>query len=498
MAQKILSALGIGMIAMLFLVSCQDEPSSGKGKLTFKGVDLSNAKALALVQEGGNAANAPRRLRADGQDPDEPTHKFLYTVDEDGNMHVAIFYFNEVDSSAATKALRLSIENIFAVGDDYLWLYGCQYDCDDINALPSYAQRYVRDQIEASRNRPGHFQYLIRKTDGALFNLTDINVLPLNWDGKISIAGNTQTTNPTSNDLKQYGMVAQVGKELYWADGHYQGGVRKLVDNGSTLDFVKLDYRANIAYVLADGQGHLGTVLSYESNVPTNPAFINGNNANLVQGLPSEINVAYPRMHCIGGKYFVSHGYNWNSSLEPAIYSLAFDGNTATATRIIDKHSLPEYGYGYPNRIEGSTYSYLSTNENGTIIETFDANALTFTVEQLPDGFPSWPQAYDEEGNAYSFETEKQTDMSYVIVYNLPTRTATRHEIDRSDVPQYNVITVIGFDRSMKAMIEEAILPDGSTVSLITHMTGENAFKTVVMGTEASGTAVVATIVQLN
>ena len=88
--------------------------------------------------------------------------------------------------------------------------------------------------------------------------------------------------------------------------------------------------------------------------------------------------------------------------------------------------------------------------------------------------------------------------MTYVIVYNLPTRTATRHEIDRSDVPQYNVIKVIGFDRSMKAMIEEAILPDGSTVSLITYMTGENAFKTVVMGTEASGTAVVATIVQLN
>ena len=29
-------------------------------------------------------------------------------------------------------------------------------------------------------------------------------------------------------------------------------------------------------------------------------------------------------------------------------------------------------------------------------------------------------------------------------------------------------------------------------------MTGENAFKTMVMGSEASGTAVVATIVQLN
>ncbi len=489
MAQKILSALGIGMIAMLFLVSCKDEPSLSK-KLTFKGVDLSNAKALALVQEGGNAANAPRRLRADGQDPDEPTHKFLYTVDEDGNMHAAIFYFNEADSTMDTKALRLSIENIFAVGDNYLWLYGCQYDCDDLDLLPEKARKYVQEQIDASRKRPGHYNYLIRKTDGALFDLTNLTVLPIDWDGSI------KNSVKTSNDLKQYGMVAQVGKELYWAEGNYQGGLRKLVDQGSTMDQVNLDFHANIAYVLGDGQGHLGTVLSYSSNMPTNPAFINGNLANLVQGLPNDM--GFPRMHFIGGKYFVSYGYNWDSSLEPAIYTISFEGNTAQATLAVAGHSLPEYGYGYPCRVEGSTYSYLTDEGEGAIIRTFDANTLSFSVEKLPEGFPSWNEAYDEEGNAYSMETEKQTDMTYVIVYNLPTRTATRHEIDRSDVPQYNVIKVIGFDRSMKAMIEEAILPDGSTVSLITYMTGENAFKTVVMGTEASGTAVVATIVQLN
>lgn len=487
MAQKILSALGIGMIAMLFLVSCEDEPSSSS-KLTFKGVNLNNAKALALVQEGNGGSKAPRKMPAD--EGEKPQTKFLYTVDEEGNMNAAIFYFNEVDSTTNTKALRLSIENIFAVGDNYLWLYGCQYDCDDLDLLPEKARKYVQEQIDASRKRPGHYNYLIRKTDGALFDLTNLTVLPIDWDGSI------KNSVKTSNDLKQYGMVAQVGKELYWAEGNYQGGLRKLVDNGSTMDQVNLDYHANIAYVIGDGNGHLGTVLSYSSNMPTNPAFINGNLANLVQGLPNDM--GFPRMHFIGGKYFVSHGYNWDSSLEPAIYTISFEGNTAQATLAVAGHSLPEYGYGYPCRVEGSTYSYLTDEGEGAIIRTFDANTLSFSVEKLPEGFPSWNEAYDEEGNAYSMETEKQTDMSYVIVYNLPTRTATRHEIDRSDVPQYNVIKVIGFDRSMKAMIEEAILPDGSTVSLITYMTGENAFKTVVMGTEASGTAVVATIVQLN
>ena len=487
MAQKILSALGIGMIAMLFLVSCEDEPSSSS-KLTFKGVNLNNAKALALVQEGNGGSKAPRKMPAD--EGEKPQTKFLYTVDEEGNMNAAIFYFNEVDSTTNTKALRLSIENIFAVGDDYLWLYGCQYDCDDLDLLPEKARKYVQEQIDASRKRPGHYNYLIRKTDGALFDLTNLTVLPIDWDGSI------KNSVKTSNDLKQYGMVAQVGKELYWAEGNYQGGLRKLVDNGSTMDQVNLDYHANIAYVIGDGNGHLGTVLSYSSNMPTNPAFINGNLANLVQGLPNDM--GFPRMHFIGGKYFVSHGYNWDSSLEPAIYTISFEGNTAQATLAVAGHSLPEYGYGYPCRVEGSTYSYLTDEGEGAIIRTFDANTLSFSVEKLPEGFPSWNEAYDEEGNAYSMETEKHTDMTYVIVYNLPTRTATRHEIDRSDVPQYNVIKVIGFDRSMKAMIEEAILPDGSTVSLITYMTGENAFKTVVMGTEASGTAVVATIVQLN
>ena len=487
MAQKILSALGIGMIAMLFLVSCKDEPSSSS-KLTFKGVNLNNAKALALVQEGNGGSKAPRKMPAD--EGEKPQTKFLYTVDEEGNMNAAIFYFNEVDSTTNTKALRLSIENIFAVGDDYLWLYGCQYDCDDLDLLPEEARKYVQEQIDASRNRPGHYNYLIRKTDGALFDLTNLTVLPIDWDGSI------KNSVKTSNDLKQYGMVAQVGKELYWAEGNYQGGLRKLVDQGSTMDQVNLDFHANIAYVLGDGQGHLGTVLSYGGNVPTNPAFINGNYANLVQGLPNEM--GYPRMHYIGGKYLISQSYNWNGSEEPAIYSVSFDGGTANATKCVAGDALPEYGYGHPVVVEGSTYSWLTNDGYSTFIKTFDANTLSFSTEKLPEGFPSWEGDYDEEGNAYSMETEKQTDMTYVIVYNLPTRTATRHDIDRSDVPQYNVITVIGFDRSMKAMIEEAILPDGSTVSLITYMTGENAFKTVVMGTEASGTAVVATIVQLN
>lgn len=494
MNTKLLSVLGIIVCAMLFFVSCQDEPSSSS-KLTFKGVNLNNAKALALVQEGNGSANAPRRMCADEGEQDEPTTKFLYTVDADGNMHVAFFYFNEVDSTTDTQALRLSIENIFSVGDDYLWLYGCQYYCDNLDALPldKWGREFIQGEINASRNRPGHFNFLLRKTDGALFNLSNINVVPLDWEGKIKIEGFELTT---SNELKQYGLVSQVGKELYWAIGNYQGGLCKLVDNGRTMDLVGLDYHANIAYVIGDGQGHLGTVLSYSSNVPTNPAFINGNYANLVQGLPNEM--GYPRMHYIGGKYLISQGYNWNGSEEPAIYSVSFDGGTANATKCVAGDALPEYGYGHPVVVEGSTYSWLTNDGYSTFIKTFDSNTLSFSTEKLPEGFPSWERDYDEEGNAYSVDFEKQTDMSYIDVYNLPTRTKTRHDIDRSAVPQFNAWEDLRYDKGSKAVIEVVILADGSTVSLITPVNGEGAFKTVVMGSEASGTAVVATIVQLN
>lgn len=494
---KKLTFLSLLVATMCIFTSCQDEPSSSS-KLTFKGVNLNNAKALALVQEGNGSANAPRKMRADAGEQDEPTTKFLYTVDADGNMHVAFFYFNEVDSTTDTQALRLSIENIFSVGDDYLWLYGCQYYCDNLDALPldKWGRDYVQGEINASRNRPGHFNFLMRKTDGALFNLSNINVVPLDWEGKIKIEGFELTT---SNELKQYGLVTQVGKELYWAIGNYQGGLCKLVDNGSTMDLVGLDYHANIAYVIGDGKGHLGTVLSYSSNVPTNPAFINGNNANLVQGLSSELEGSYPRMHYIGGKYFVSHGYNWNSSLESAVYSVSIgDDGIANATICVAGDALPEYGYGHPVVVEGSTYSWLTNDGYSTFIKTFDANTLSFSKETLPAGFPSWEGDYDEEGNAYSVEFEKQTDMSYIDVYNLPTRTKTRHDVDRSAVPQYNVIESVKYDRGMKAVLEVVILADGSTVSLITPVSGEGAFKTVVMGTESSKTAVVATIVQLN
>ena len=495
MNTKILSAFGIGMIAMLFLVSCQDEPSSSN-KLTFKGVDLRNAKALALVHETKGSANAPLKARADGGEQDDPTTKFLYTVDENGNMSVAFFYFNEVDSTVNTQALRLSIENIFTVGDDYLWLYGCQYYCDNLDALPldKWGRDYIQGEINASRNRPGHFNFLLRKTDGALFNISNINVVPLNSEGKLAV-NYWPIENPTSKDLKQYGLVAQVGKELYWAIGNYQGGLCKLVDNGSTMDLVGLDYHANIAYIVGDGQGHLGTVLSYSSNVPTNPAFINGIYANLVQGLPN--NLYMPNLHYIGGKYFISAGIDGDNS-SGGIYAVSFDNGTATATLCVQGKTLPGYGYYHPVVVEGSTYSWLTDDGNSAIIKTFDANTLLFSTENLPEGFPSWEGDYDDEGNAYSAAFSKQIDMSYVDVYNLPTRTKTRHQVDRSEVPQYNVIGSAIYDRGSKAVIEVAIMADGSTVTLITPMTGEGAFKTVVMGTEASGTAVVATIVQLN
>ena len=486
MTKKIISALGVGMIAMMVFVSCQDEVPGG-GKMTFKGVNLNNAKALALVHETKGSAKAPSKMRADGREQDDPTTKFLYTVDEDGNMSVAIFYFNEVDSTQDTKALRLSIDNIFTVGDDYLWLYGCQYYCDDLDALPidKWGRDYVQGEINASHNRPGHYNFLLRKTDGALFNIND--AVPLNESGQIVIAG-WPVENPTSNDLKQYGMVAQVDKELYWASGSYYGGLCKLVDKGSTMDLVGLDFKANLAYVVADGQGHLGTVLAYGGNAPTSPAFINGIYANLVQGLN---NLSNPNMHCIGGKYFISSYWN-----EGGIYAVSFDNGTATLC--VPGHTLPGYGYGYPVVIDGPIYSYMTEGSDGAVIRTFDANTLTFSEEQLPEGFPSWATAYDEEGNAYSVDFEKEFNMDYIMVYNLPTRTATRHDVDRSEVPQYNFRESCFYTRSIKSVIESVVLPDGSTVVLVTPVTGENAFKTTIMGTEASGTAVVATLIQLN
>ena len=151
MNTKILSALGIGMIAMLFLVSCQDEPSSSS-KLTFKGVN-NNAKALALVQEGNGSANAPRRMRAD--EGEKPQTKFLYTVDENGNMSAAIFYFNEVDSTTNTKALRLSIENIFSVGDDYLWFTAVNMTAMTSTHCPQGHASMYRNRLMPAVTAPG-------------------------------------------------------------------------------------------------------------------------------------------------------------------------------------------------------------------------------------------------------------------------------------------------------------------------------------------------------
>ena len=55
---------------------------------------LWEARARLYAPETGDYVNdeTMQVMRADGQDQDEPTHKFLFTVDEDGNMHVAILW----------------------------------------------------------------------------------------------------------------------------------------------------------------------------------------------------------------------------------------------------------------------------------------------------------------------------------------------------------------------------------------------------------------------
>ena len=75
MANKILSTLGIGMIAMLFLVSCEDNVGGKATSMKFKRMDIAGAKAIALASDGSSQQKAPARIKADGE---EPTYNVSY------------------------------------------------------------------------------------------------------------------------------------------------------------------------------------------------------------------------------------------------------------------------------------------------------------------------------------------------------------------------------------------------------------------------------------
>ena len=70
--------------------------------------------------------------------------------------------------------------------------------------------------------------------------------------------------------------------------------------------------------------------------------------------------------------------------------------------------------------------------------------------------------------------------------------------VDRSQVPQYNMVTECNYDGGIMAFIESAIKADGATMTLVTDVTGpERGITRVQSQTGANNNVVISTLIPL-
>ena len=65
-----LTFLALLIAAIGMLTSCEGNSGGSASSMTFKRMDIAGAKAIALASDGSSRNNGPKRMLAEGDDPD--------------------------------------------------------------------------------------------------------------------------------------------------------------------------------------------------------------------------------------------------------------------------------------------------------------------------------------------------------------------------------------------------------------------------------------------
>lgn len=490
------------ILALVFSISCKKNKKDGGGSdYSFKinKVNLNGAKYLALGAKEGSK---------DGE-----TGGFLYSVDEEGNLSVVAYDYECSDGGVASELkqnLTVSITAMIPVGDIYIWLMGCRYQCNNYGAFSEDMQDRIRGMVDHSWWSDYGENFLIRRSDGKIYDINETAArfpignlkygggpnIPWIFDNGMPLGGDL-----TGDRLRKLGLIAQVDDDVFIASGGYNGGLAKLRINGDNVNVISVmpgteTQPINIAYAITDNAGHLGTCISYGSNTPHVAAIMNSNgDLPAIQGIPVATgwdNSNYPEMRCIGGKYFVS--VYTADNYEGTIYRVDIDGDAATGMAVAT-------GYFIADPCEtAQIMTYVSDDENYSwtnceTLYTFNANTYQLTANTLPAGWPLYTQ-FDAEGHYY--QANVANGLQSFTIYTLADLNTETVTCDRSQVPQYNMVTECKFDGGIMAFIESAIKADGSTVTIVTPVNGpERGISRLESQTEPNNNVVVSTLIPL-
>lgn len=502
--KKIFSIVSFSLL-MLLMVSCKDDNKIYR--FSINGINTSGIKYLTIASESGSNSKSSSQY-------------YLYSIDENGDMNIVAYEYQCEDDGTATELSRnltLVINQIVLVGDNYIWLVGCRYQCDDYSGFSESMQDNIRGIVRHSEESNFGENFLIRKSDGKIFDLNDVVVrfpigsyhFPgLGNVGLVSDNGMPIDGDITGDRMRKLGLINQVDGDIFLASGSWLGNLHKLHDNGNTLSMIEVlpgsagNY-INIAYSVTDNQGHIGTCIGYSGNHPDVAAIMAPDGTfPAIQGIPVLQNgsSANPEMRCIGGKFFVSVYFSrWDGDnyigIVDSIYRVDINGSVATATAVAKGHFTEDECETYNTIVyvsDEECYSWYSCSS----LYTFNSTTYQLTESTLPSGWPQY-SLFDAEGHHY--RSHVNNGLQSFTIYSLATLQTEEVVCNRSQVPSFNFMQSCSYDGGIKAFVESVIMADGSTAAIVTPVTGDDrGVSRLESRTGANNNVVVNTLIPLN
>ena len=175
-------------VLALFILgsSCsnKEEPTSNSDNIDIRPVamDMKDVKGFAIVENNITKANSDTTTTAPYS---------LYSIDENGAVKLSIFYFEvitnedeegDITQSELQKKISDAIQIVPSLVTDfgkYILFSGCEYQLD--NTGLSDQEMAVCSRFIAENAKMSEMAYLIRKSDGALFDLSDQSLFKFHY-----------------------------------------------------------------------------------------------------------------------------------------------------------------------------------------------------------------------------------------------------------------------------------------------------------------------------
>lgn len=487
MKTRILYALA-AIVVVLGMVSCE---GSGGGKVNgvkFRRMNLNGVNTLALASRGAKAGNnAPARLRATGDD-ELVEAGMAYSVSEDGTM-VEITYAIDCGGSGDAKNLikanlRLSMQYVYAIGDDWLWLYGCNYVYPDLDSLPEPAYSKIKEVI--AEHSDYHNNYLVRRKDGALFE----------WDGSQGrpFYGNVKW-DAAQTDV--YGIVESMKGEIYANSDYHMyphSMIYRLKDEGNQLAVTAMHSdKLKTDVMMPDKRGAFGLNLFYE----------NEHEGFEGEGIPGIMFIPSGKIVGFDESYKLISVNETLYAIKPLeqtleVYSVTIseaEGKALVGEKVTEISGVDRSFLEYIPKVNRGEFSTWLLGGNKFV---FDLNKWSISWSSLPAHYPN--EGY-YQGIAYVMESDQQS----FYICDLSKSEAERVSIDyselNSDVSIVKSTISANWQYSPRAMAfrKSALTIDGYETSIILPVVGDNKGKVRVYkaGDTTAGT-VISVMVRLN